>query len=69
MEYAYTERGTKLIQQAIKETRSDYDETSICDRCTQDVHCDDIDTPDSGDWEGASLCPDCMAEVGYDWED
>ena len=44
-------------------------EETICDRCGGDVDIDETDSLDSGEWEGAVLCPDCFAEVGYDWDD
>jgi hypothetical protein len=42
---------------------------TICDRCGQPVDVEDTSTPDGGEWEGATLCPSCFAEVGYDWDD
>jgi hypothetical protein len=42
--------------------RSDWDETTICDACGVDVHCDDTIIPTEGPWINKELCPDCYHE-------
>lgn len=38
---------------------------TICDICGKVTPEEDISTPMAGEWEGASLCPDCFtAEDG-----
>lgn len=41
--------------------------STICDRCSAIVDpqeaCDGI-----GEWEGATLCPDCSAETGLEYQ-
>ena len=60
MDYADTERGRDLIQKIAKENTPEY---TLCDMCSQQTDIEDCDTPETGEWEGATLCPDCMAEA------
>lgn len=42
------------------------EEMTICDRCAIQVPVEITSTPEKGQWEGATLCPDCYAEVEFE---
>lgn len=39
---------------------------TICDGCARAVPLEETCTPGSGEWEGATLCNDCYAELADD---
>lgn len=38
-------------------------ETTICDRCGDEIPAEEANDVEGGKWEGATLCNDCYAEV------
>lgn len=36
---------------------------TICDKCGNEISTEEANNCESGDWEGATLCNDCYAEV------
>ncbi len=44
---------------------ADCDCTTICDNCGSEVALAEANTGDFGDWDGATLCNECYAELRF----